>query len=68
MIVNKSWNLKQLHFEVFKYFKQIFVEWFDWNDPNTTKEPKKGKPDLRTELIKCPYKPAGWPEGKVFTK
>lgn len=49
MWINKAITLKELYFEVFKYFRGIFGEWLDAIDPN-----KEAKPALKN-LINFPY-------------
>lgn len=44
MWINKSWNLKQLHLEVFSYLRQVFSQWIDYNDPSSELSAKQ--PDL----------------------
>jgi hypothetical protein len=57
MWVSKQTNLKQLHLQVFSYFKHVFGEWIDWKDPKTTKQSKpKDEIDLKQILIKFPYR------------
>lgn len=57
MWINKSVTLKQVHHEVFRYMRAVIAEWIDWTDPNTSRTPKEGKPNLRKSLIKFPYSP-----------
>lgn len=47
MWINKSLTLKQVHHQVFRYFRQVLTEWVDWKDPETAKVPKDPKFDLR---------------------
>ena len=35
--VRKSWTLKELHHYVFKYLKQVFVNWLERSDDNNPK-------------------------------
>lgn len=37
MWVNKKSTLKELHIQVFSFFKSVLAEWIDWKDPNTKK-------------------------------
>lgn len=38
--VKKNWDLKTLHLQVFSYFRHIFIEWLDLNDPESEKAKK----------------------------
>ncbi len=37
MWVNKNTTAKQLHLQIFAYFRQVLAEWIDYMDPNSTK-------------------------------
>lgn len=37
MWVKKDWTLQQLHIEVFRFLKYVFVMWLDFNNPNFEK-------------------------------
>lgn len=67
--LSTEWTLKQVHQYIFKYLRQVFVEWLDWKDPETQKRPRgKAQIDLRTSLlVDFPYRPAGWDASKPFT-
>ena len=54
--VKKSWTMIELHLYVFKYIRGIMTEWVHWADPDTDREPKDGKRDLRKYLIEFPYR------------
>ena len=57
--LNKNWTMQQVHFEVFKYMKHAITEWVDWTDPETTRVPKRGHPNLSDVLIDFPHLKAG---------
>lgn len=38
--VDKKWDLKTLHLQVFSYFRHIFIEWLDLNDPESDRAKK----------------------------
>ena len=59
--VDRTHSLKQLHYQVFEYFRHILSEWVDWKDPSSDrecKEPNSAK-DLRKNLRDFPYEPEG---------
>lgn len=60
--VDKRWSLKQLHLEVFRYFRGVIGEWIDWTDKDSDK-PYDAKINLRELLINFPYS-----EGKMTKK
>lgn len=66
MWVEKAWTMSDLHFEIFKYLRQIIQEWMEWTCPNTERKPKLGKVDLRKELLPFPYRPQNWPQDQDF--
>jgi len=53
---------------VFEHFRWLIAEWCDYKDPNTTKDAKANKYDLRKDLPPFPYRPTGWKEDVVFTR
>lgn len=56
-----------MHKKVFEVVTSyLMAEWVDYKDPNTTKQAKKV--DLRSALPEFPWRPAGWAEGKDFTR
>ena len=45
--LDKKCTLQDLHHQIFDYFKVIFEEWLDWNDPASQKTPIDSRTDLR---------------------